>query len=149
MKSVTFTVLISGLLLVVNSCCTKKYCVGADDIYEIKFYNFSQADLDTIIILSYTKNSNFTTSIDSFTTQASNTGDYFSANTNDNLNTNLDYKIKLYSTGEVFTLTNFEIEKDGCNGCFPYRPKSDFYNKLNAYQINGQRQSGNQIKVFN
>ena len=148
MKNLTLTVLIVGFLLVVNSCCTKKYCMGTDDLNEIKFYNFSQAELDTIIILSYPKNANFTASLDSFITQATNTGDYFSANTNDNLNTHLDYKIKLTSTGEVFTLTNFEVEKVGCNSCFPYRPKDDFYNKLTAYQINGQKQYGNQIKIL-
>jgi hypothetical protein len=32
-------------------------------------------------------------------------------------------------------------------GCFPYQPKDDFYEKLIAYQINGQRQSGNEIKI--
>jgi hypothetical protein len=148
MKNMILTVIAVLLLFVVNSCCTKIYCLGADDIYEIEFYNFSQADLDTITILSYPINSNFSISVDSFVTQASKTGDHFSANTKDKLNTNLDYKIKLASTGQVFTLTNFEIEKEGCNSCFPYRPKSDFYNKLNAYQINGQRQSVNQIKIF-
>lgn len=148
MKNITLTVLIAGLLLGLNSCCTKKYCIGADDIYEIEFYNFSQADLDTITIINYVKNTNFSTSIDSSTTQANSTGDYFTAYTNNKINIDLDYKIKLFSTGQVFTLTGFEIEKEGCNSCFPYRPESDFYNKLNAYQVNGQKQTGSQIKIY-
>ena len=149
MKNITLTVLAGGLLLGLNSCCTKKGCSSsADEIYEINFYNFSQAELDTITIISYSKNSNFNTAIDSSVTQATLTGDYFSAYTSNRLNTDLDYKIKLISTSQVFTLTGFEIAKEGCNSCFPYRPESDFYNELNAYQINGQKQTGSQIKIY-
>jgi len=148
MKNITLTVLAAVLLLGLNSCCTKKGCSGADDIYEINFYNFSQTDLDTITIISYSKNSNFNTTIDSSVTQATLTGDYFSAYTNNKLNTDIDYKIKLFSTGQVFTLTDFEIEKEGCNSCFPFRPESDFYNTLNGYNVNGQKQSGSQIKIY-
>lgn len=147
MRNITINFLILGFLFFINSCCSKKYCVSADNIYEIKFYQFSQADLDTITILSFLKNSNFTSSVDSFTTEGSNNGDYFSANMIDNLNINLDYKIILTSIGKVFTLTDFETQKVGCNGCFPYQPKDDFYDKLIAYQINGQRHSGNEIKI--
>lgn len=148
MKNFILTVLMVGLLLGLNSCCTKKGCIGADEIYEINFYNFSQNDLDTITIISYSKNTNFTTVIDSCVTQANLTGDYFSAYTNNRINTDLEYKIKLFSTGQVFTLTGFEIEKEGCNSCFPYRPESDFYNKLIGYQVNGQKQTGSQIKIY-
>jgi hypothetical protein len=45
-------------------------------------------------------------------------------------------------------LTGFEIKKEGCNSCFPYRPESDFYNKLIGYQVNGQKQTGSQIKIY-
>ena len=147
MKNRILTVMIVVLLFLINSCCTQKHCDSADEINQIKFYNFSKSDLDTIKILSYQMNSNFTTIIDSFVTQASKTGDYFLAYTDDYLKINNDYKIILPSSGIIITLTNFEIEKDGCNGCFPYRPKSDYYYKLIAYQINGQRQTGNYIKI--
>jgi hypothetical protein len=148
MKNIIQTVLIVGLLLSINSCCTKKDCIGADDIYEIKFYNFQQAELDTLEIISYARNSNFTTIIDSLVTHAYIEGDYFSAYANSKINTDLDYKIKSVSTGQVYKLTEFEIEKEGCNSCFPYRPESDFYNRLNSYQVNGQRQTGGQIKIY-
>ncbi len=148
MRNIALMALIVGLLFVINSCCTKKGCIGADEIYEINFYNFSKNDLDTITIISYSKYSNFSTIIDSSVTRASNLGDYFSAYTNNRINTDLDYKIKLVSTGQVFTLTEFEIEKEGCNSCFPYRPEHDFYNKLSGYQLNGQKQTGSQIKVY-
>ena len=148
MKNIVLTALTIGLSLGINSCCTKKDCTGADDIYEINFYNFSLEDLDTIILISYSKNTNFTTIIDSSVTKADLKADYFSAYTNHKLNTDFDYKIKLFSTLHVYTLTGFEIEKKGCNTCFPYRPESDFYNKVSGYQINGQKQIGNQIKIY-
>ncbi|MBS1776250.1 MAG: hypothetical protein JSS64_08210 [Bacteroidetes bacterium] len=148
MKLNILTILTVGLLLGINACCTKKDCVNSDEIHEIEFYNFSQADLDTIALISYAKNSNFTAAIDSSITQANKTGDYSTVYTKDKINTTHDYKIKLLSTGQVFTLTGFEIEKRGCNTCFPYRPESDYYNILGAYQINGQRQTGSRIKIY-
>ena len=148
MKNIKSTVLIFGIVLGLNSCCTKKECIDSDEIYEINFYNFSEAELDSIKIYSYTKNSNFGIAIDSSYTQASLIGDFYSAFTNNRINTDLDYRILLISTGQVFTLTGFEIEKAGCNSCFPFRPESDFYNKLNGYLVNGQKQEGSIIKIF-
>lgn len=132
----------------VTACCTKKDCEGADEIFEIQFYNFSQTDLDTIKVISFSKNQNFSVIIDSSVTQASDRGGYFSAYTVNRINTNLDYKIELPGTGLVYTLMGFETEKEGCNSCFPYRPKSDLYNKLNSYRLNGVKQTGNQIKIY-
>jgi hypothetical protein len=147
-KNIKLTVLTIILVFGINSCCTKKGCLGADDIYEISFHNFTQAELDTIIIISYVRNSDFTALIDSTVTKATENGGFFSAYTNNKIDTDLDYKVELISTGHVFTLTGFEIEKAGCNTCFPYRPESDFYNKLNSYLINGQKQAGSQITIF-
>lgn len=148
MKNITLTALMVGFLFGIHSCCTKRECLGVHEIYDIYFYNFSQADLDTIIIISYSKNSNFTTQIDSFVTQAGSTGDPFSASTGKRIHIDLDYKIKLPSTGQVFTLTGFEIEREGCNVCFPFRPENDYYDELVGYQVNGQKQTGRQIKIY-
>ncbi|HQE12479.1 MAG TPA: hypothetical protein PLQ78_07005 [Flavipsychrobacter sp.] len=148
MRNIALTFLMVGVLLGISSCCTKKRCIGADNIYEINFYNFSETNLDTITIISYAKNSNFSTIIDSSVTQANKSGDYFSAYTIKKINTALDYKIKLISTRQVYTLTDFEVKKVGCNSCFPYRPESDFYNELNGYHLNKQRQTGSQIKIY-
>ncbi|MBS1782297.1 MAG: hypothetical protein JSS78_04465 [Bacteroidetes bacterium] len=142
------TILTTVLLLSINACCTKKYCISSDEIHEIEFYNFPHANLDTIVLISYVKNSNFTTAIDSSTTQANKTGNYSTVYTKNKIITTYDYKIKFLSTSQVFALTGFEIEKQGCNACFPYRPESDYYNILSAYQVNGQRQTGNRIRIY-
>jgi hypothetical protein len=147
-KQIAMIVLAVGALFGVNSCCTKKMCLDAEEISEINFYNFSQTELDTIAVITYSKDSNFGILIDSSITRANLKGDYFSAKANNTINTNIDYKIKLLSTGQVFTLTNFEIEKEGCNSCFPYQPESEFYNRLSSYHVNGQKQAGRQINIY-
>lgn len=131
-----------------NSCCSKKDCTGSDEIYEIRFSNFSQEDLDTIYVISYVKNSGFSIMVDSFSTRADLNVDFFSAYTHNRINPDYDYKIKIVSTGSEFNLTDFEIEKKGCNSCFPYRPESDFYNRLASYSVNGQKQFVDQIIIY-
>lgn len=137
-----------AFLFILNSCCTKKDCIGSDEIYEIRFYNFSQEDLDTIYVISYIKNSGFLTIVDSFSTGAVSNGAFYSAYTHNRINPENDYKIKLVSTGNEFNLTDFEIQKEGCISCFPNRPESDFYNKLTAYSVNGQKQFNVQINIY-
>jgi hypothetical protein len=148
MRIIKLTVLIAGLLLIINSCCTKKDCGNVEDISEIQFYNFSEAELDTIAIISYLRGSNFKTLIDSSITQAYLYSDYYYTHLNTKINFNLEYVIKLLSTGQVYTLTDFNIERIGCNTCFPYRPKSDYFNILREYQVNGKKQPGQQINIY-
>lgn len=149
MKKITVKILTVGLLAAMNSCCFRKHCIDAGEIYNIDFYNFTQAELDTVAIIGYTKSTNFAELIDSSVWHISGTGEYsFTVYTDKPINTDLDYKIKLISTGQVFTLTGFEIKKEGCNGCFPYRPKSEYYNKLKRYYINGQEQTGIPIRIY-
>jgi len=149
MRIIKLTVFIAVLLLSVNACCTRKDCGNLDEyLKDIRFYNFVEGELDTIIIVSYLNASNPSTKIDSSITQVYFEGDYYVARLNTQINTNLDYLINLPSTGQLFTLTEFEIERDGCNTCFPYRPKSDYFNVLKEYQINGQKQSGQIIKIY-
>lgn len=149
MRILQLTVFIVGLFLTVNSCCTKKECASVNDyLEEIRFYNFLEDELDTIAIVSYLNASDSSTKIDSTVTQAYLAGDYYIVRLNSQINTNLDYLIKLPSTGQKYTLTEFRVERVGCNTCFPYRPKSDFFNILKEYQINGQTQPGQQIKIY-
>ncbi len=143
-----FFIVITLGILGINACCTKKKCAGADEIHEIHFYNFTANEVEYITIYSYPKNSNFTIPLDSAYMFATFTGDHYSAYGNNPLNTNLDYKIKLVNTGEFFTLSGFELEKKGCNSCFPKRPESDFYNILKGYSIDGQPKGGEQISIY-
>ena len=147
-KNFTAIGLLFAFLVGLNACCTQKKCTGSEEISEVDFYNFSQADLDNVTIISYVKNTNFGTFAESEIAQASLSGDHFAVYTHYNIGPSYDYKININSTGQVFTLTGFEIRKQDCNSCFPYTPDSDFYNTISAYLINGQKQSGNQIKIY-
>lgn len=98
--------------------------------------------------MGYTKNSSFTIPVDSYATQARANGNNFTAYIDNKLNFDLDYKIVLFGSGQAFTLTGFEIEKKGCNECFPYRPESDYYKVLSGYEVNGQKQRGRQIDIY-
>lgn len=142
------TIISIALLLGVNSCCTKKACLGADYISEISFYNFTLTELDTIKIYSYSKNSDSTILVDSSVTQAQRLGDYYFARTKDMIKIEQEHKIKITSTGQVYTLTDFETQKKRCNYCFFNRSGSDFYNELKGYFVNGQKQSGREIKIY-
>jgi hypothetical protein len=133
------------LLLGISSCCTKVHC---SFLFQINFYNFTQPDLDTIIVVKYVKNSNFTAAKDSITARANPNGNCFSLNAGTIMDFYHDYKIKIPGTGQDFTITEVVTEKKGCNKCFPYRPKSDYLEVLASYKLNGQRQSEGIIKIY-
>ena len=151
MKHILFAILSSFVLLSMVACCTKKDCSNEGDIYEIELYNFKNKnmDVDTIIIYSYFKDTNFSTPLDSMISfYETNTRDYCTASI-EKLNFGHDYKIVLLSTGQVVNLSGFETEKLACNTCFPYRPESEYYTRLKKYLLNGQIKLGDRIKIYN
>lgn len=137
------------LTLLLSACCTKKECIGGDEIYEIAFYNFTGADLDTITIFRYHKNTGFQTVIDSFITSAEPSGDYLSLYIYDRIHTSLDYKINIQSTGQVFTLTDFVMVKKVCNSTLIFETECDYYTALESYRVNGKIHYESSIKIFN
>ena len=64
-----------------------------------------------------------------------------------NIDYDLDYQIKIVSTGDEFNLGGFQTVRKGCNSCFPVRPKSDYYQALIGYVVNGQLKEGSVIKL--
>ncbi len=136
--------LVSGLLFLTSACCTKKGCLGFDKLNEIRMLNFSANEVDSIAFEIFPANSNFTSRIDSSFTRA-----HASAAGDNNqiifmpehVNKAHDYKITLLSTGQVYTLTNFETLKEECN-C-----RYDKYDVLNTYSVNGQQVPGPVLSV--
>ena len=125
------------------------YCVGIDDMNEIWFYNFSQQDLDTIIIKRYNKNTNFQSVLDSLVTVTedfSDRTDYQVIYLSDNLTIDYEYKVELVSTGQYFTISDFIVDKKKCNSgflCF------DYYNSLGSYKVNGETETCGILKISN
>jgi hypothetical protein len=133
-----FTIILFAVL--VSSCCHKKLCTN--DVVEIPIVNFTMQEADSVIVISYQKNTNFTAKVDSVFTAAKNS----QVNASllvipfiHGLNIDLDYKIRFVSIGKIYLLNNFSLNKSECNSCFPWG--HDYYDALDSYYINGQKRN--------
>lgn len=139
MKYFALLVLIVGIILL-NSCCQKKSCIGVDDIQGIELVYFTESDMDSAMMVTYEKNSDFCTSIDTFKlleyeyNQVDSVGILLMK---ERLNTNLDYKLIMPFINQSYELTEFILKKQECNYCFP--TGYDHYTVLESYQINGKK----------
>ena len=146
-KSVLIYVLAGITSLAAGSCCTKKFCFDANSIEMIYFYNFTVSELDTISIKWYDKNINFASAIDSVsvvTSDLSSQSAFQVINVPDRITHHLDYKVRLNSTGQEFTISDFVITKEKCNSGFLC---NDFFNALESYKINGQTVTSNTLAI--
>jgi hypothetical protein len=77
---------------------------------------------------------------------------YFSASTPKRFKTELDYKIRIISIGQVFTLTGFETERINCYKCKQcqviFGKADNYWYRLHYYLVNGQRQQSETFKIF-
>jgi len=150
MRQILFSIYLAGLFVGLSSCCTKKDCDGFDSLNEIQLLNFSASEVDSIALEIFESNSNFTNRIDSsFTSAHDRSGGVteFIIFMNENINKSHAYKITLISTGQVYKVTSFETSGETCNSCFPYHPSSDYFNVLNSYSINGQKQNNSSLTI--
>jgi hypothetical protein len=141
-----FVLIYSFLFLLISSCCTKKHCIDAEENNVVEFHGFLDSDLDSVIIHSYENGSSFVLALDSQFVQADPSGNYFIVYLQEFSLIN-DYKISLPKTGQVFLLSNFETEKKACNDCIPFRPKSEYYNRINSYNLNGVLKNDFRIRI--
>lgn len=136
-------ILIAIVILVLNSCfCTKKYCLGADDMDQIHFYNVATDNLDTVVVKKFVKNRDFKTLISSTITTPSNfssTPTYEIIALNEKLTTDFDYQVELPGNGQVFAISDFVVKKEPCNSGFMC---NDYFNALESYKVNGKFASG-------
>jgi len=140
-QQILLAILITAIILAFNSCCTKMYCLGWDEANEIALQNFTSDELDSIALETFQVGSGFTNRIDSIFKSGTN-GDYPHISLTRNFSKSHEYKITILSTGQVYTLTNFETKKESCNKCFPYHPEDDYYDELVSYSVNGETQYG-------
>jgi hypothetical protein len=137
-------VLLTFISIVVNSCCTEKHCVGADDLENVFLLNFSESEVDSVFVVSYRKGSDFKTVADSFIVPK------VILPNNDSLvnvrydmflwgkriNTDYDYRIIFSKINRAYRISGFKTSKDECNGCYPGFVK-DYFKRLDGYEING------------
>ena len=141
--------LIIGVFVIIigfNSCCTKMYCPGADDLGPIEFLNFSSDETDTIFLVYYSKNSNFKTVVDSSLLeihQASGS-DKFLGYSSLNITVDYDYRLYFTSINKTYNISEFRTTKSVCNDCFLSK---DYYTSMDAYEINGNLKNSHILQV--
>jgi hypothetical protein len=144
MNRLFFNILPILLCLTIQSCCTKKYCTGFDDLNEIQLINFESSEVDSISIEIYVDGSNFSNRIDSVFTQAKAKGtsekELFIFMP-EKLNRNHAYKITLFANSTVYLFSDFEVRKEECN-C-----PNDKYNVLDSYKLNGKLNISSAISI--
>jgi hypothetical protein len=148
MKLITIQSISAGLILGVVSCTfPKKDCVeaSADMINTIIFNNFTQQDVDSIILNCYNVSSDFTTPIDSSVIHGIqfDTLKYFAET--GFIKLNLDYKIIMVKTGQIFKITGFTTKRAICSKSLF---NTSYFNQLESYYINGQKKTGNAIEIY-
>ena len=134
--------------VLLNACCQKKDCIGANEMNEIKLRNFKQRDVNSVEIKTYLKNSGFANVVDSFKTVTVDRQESDSSLIillNSNLDLNLDYKISITSIQKTYLLTQFSVKSIECNACFPIG--HDHVTVLESYFVNGIKQSSGNLII--
>ncbi len=133
--------LMMPLMLLQSSCCTKKECDGRPQ--QFRLYGFTKAEIDTVFIQQYEKNSNFTQpkstrkvfqDVQGYNIRESTDGTHLLVE--GSFDWSYDFKVVLRKTNTTFSLTDMETGKEKCNSCLMGR---DLYQVLSAYKVNGNR----------
>jgi hypothetical protein len=138
--------LILGILFLTTSCCTKKGC--ADNWFWVEFHNFSSADLDTVILCQYIKNTNYSVITDSTRKEL-----YYVSRSNSYLldiqtmEPDFDYKIYIVRLGKAYKISDIVTKKAYCNSCLMVIP-SDKYIRIQSYQLDGQTNTGERARIY-
>jgi hypothetical protein len=135
------------IILLLSSCCKKLKCVVP--AINMKLYNFSREEADSIIVYKYEKGNNFVTALDStyLSSSLSNDNQFYSVYSNIE-NSNFDYLIKIKGFTMAYRITDLRTEKSKCNRCGPFTRKSDYFTVLADYRVNGQLKNDFVIEVY-
>jgi len=125
---------------IIYSCCTKKECINAFDLKEIKLTGFNKQESEKITVSSFTQGGEFSNLVDSATTSASS----HSGSDDGELiifvpidfNPKLDYIIKFKTTSSVYKISEIGTTLKKCNTCFL---TEDNFSDLSTYLVNGKR----------
>ena len=110
-------ILIIGIFVIIsaglNSCCTKMYCPGADDMGPIEFLNFSSDETDDVFLVYYSKDSDFKMVVDSFPLEIhpASEGDKFYGYSPLNIAVEYDYRLYFTLIEKVYSISEFQTGK--------------------------------------
>jgi len=138
------------ILLLFGACCTKKDCYGVlVELKEVKFHNFEESELDSVMVFAIENASNINTVKDSFYLQFDSGFDLTNAYLVKPIDIHLAYVFRFKNSSKEYILSNFELITRHWNKCFPFKIEDDSFVYLDAYEVNGVRQSfRNQIDIY-
>jgi hypothetical protein len=115
---------------------------------QVQFLNFSRDEIDSVLIVSYNRRYyQINLPTDSLIALVGSDSTisppfvYFPSK----IDFRLDYKIKIFPSGDSYNLSNFLTKKEVCNRCFL---GNDYYTQLASYTVDGKTQQGPQIKIY-
>lgn len=120
--------IISCIVCIVSACCgfVKGGCNETNGIYYIYYNNFDKSELDSVYLLKYKKNTNFSELLDSVKIRVdSNSNNYHQINTNLFISTDSnyilkstnDYKIFIKDINKTFQISEITIQNKSCKSC--------------------------------
>ena len=137
MTKITFTLLVSSLL-VISACCTKKECINMQPY--IKFYGYTADELDTVY-------------------QSINGGAHELAHINESGDGSYTYelylpnekfqgnvKLSIPGAGKEIVVSDFTYVKRSCNQCFP--AGHDKYDYMKGFTVNGQQYNSSAVELY-
>ena len=143
-----YSLIISVFVILIgfNSCCTKMYCPGADDMGPIEFLNFSTDETESVFMVYYSKDSDFKMVVDSFPLDVHpvSGSDKFYGYSPISISTDYDYRLYFTLIDKTYTLSAFRTSKSECNDCFLSK---DYYTSMDAYEVNGNLKNSHVLQV--
>jgi len=134
---IQFLSILTLIVIGLNSCCSKKGCVGADQMDFAYLKNFEASEIDSISMVTYKKGTDFKTVIDSFMIEQCDTmgNDMCYMGFNGKMiQTSNDYAFYFTKINKVYRINGFKTGRAECNDCF----FPDYYTRLEGYEINGK-----------
>ena len=133
-KTCIVLLMLSGIIIMLDSCGR---CDGCWESGGIAFYNFSQTELDSVVIKEYVRGSNFTTLKDSVIRNAVQAGDSLTYIINLSIPGNSDSAqsdvlIYLPADNRTYRITNISTVPSHCTRC----PNMQLYT-YSSYNVNG------------
>lgn len=134
--------ILSLISLCISSCCTMKDC--DDSIgFTIMFQGFDTAEVDTVDLMTYNAGTGYTNAIDSSRLYVYSASIYgLQIFPSGSTNFDKEYKLVLSSSGDEYTISDFETKKEACNHTLIINTPCSYFNSLHSYKVNGNRIEG-------
>ena len=142
-----YLIILYLIFILCNACCTKKDCLNVFDINEISLIDFEMQELDSIFVIAYTKNNDFTKAIDSaYVTSIGtlNATNNFVITIPISFFPEYDYRLEFRKIDFIAEITDIKVASEKCNTCFLTKDK---YSILESYQINGVLRTNKAIEI--